>query len=342
MENSLDIAPLSVDKTGMERDALAGDVAVITGGGGNIGLATARSLAWLGAKVVIVELNPKTGDAAANLVNQENGDGTALFVETDITRGDSVKAMAEKSFTEFGKVDILVHAAMDMSLGDRITNTTADVLDRQYAISTRGALLCIRAFLPGMLERGHGTITYLASAFRYPTAPSSYCAAKAATSSLMLSLAEELGDVKDSGIAVFTLVPGWVGRPPPVDANAEKKDIPGERRKFPGANVGYEERMPPEDLGAALSYAIVHAAEIHGSGITAGQVLKHINWKFPRPDLVPEVDFARIRDGVAVRMFGYLGQGFAKQGDPTVSIDRADAQDGESMNFLTLMGLQGE
>ena len=340
MENLPNIALLSVDKTGLDRNAFSGDVAVITGGGGNIGLATARSLAWLGARVVMVDINPRIGARAAELINGESKENMALFVETDITDEESVKAMSDKSLAAFGKVDILIHAAMDMSLGANILDTAPEVLDKQYAISARGALLCIRAFVPGMLERGHGVVTYLASAFRHPTAPGNYCAAKAATSSMVMSLASELGKVEDTGVAVFTMVPGWVGRPASGEESAVSQStetrVP---QRFPGANVGYEERMPPEDLGAALSYAIVHASKIHGSGITAGQVLKHIGWKFPRPELVPEKDFARLRDAAAVRIFGYLGQGFARPGAPTVSIDRNDTQPGESFNFLNLMGV---
>ena len=71
-------------------------------------------------------------------------------------------------------------------------------------------------------------------------------------------------------------------------------------------------------------------------------ILKYIGWKFPRPDLVPERDFARLRDSAAVRIFGYLGQGFARPEDPTVSIDYNDSQPNESYNFLTLMGLESE
>ena len=54
MEVKLDIAPLTMYKTGLNRDALAGEVAVVTGGTSNIGLGTARSFAWAGAKVVIL------------------------------------------------------------------------------------------------------------------------------------------------------------------------------------------------------------------------------------------------------------------------------------------------
>ncbi len=334
MESILNTAPLVMEKTGLAHDALNGDVAVITGAGSNIGLATARSLAWLGAKVVIAEINAQTGTEAAALINRENNPGTALFIPTDVSREDSMNAMAGKAFETFGKVDILVNNAMDMSLGANILKTTPDMLDRQYAISTRGALLGIRAFVPKMVERHHGVVTYLSTVFRYPSSPSNYCAVKSATASMMMSLAAELGDAKKSGVAVFMLVPTWVGRPP---RDTENRSRPGAGFAIRPSVIGYDGQMPPEDCGAALAYCIVHAAEIHGSGVTAGQAHKRMKWPFPRPDLVPSKDFDRVRDAVAVRIFGYLGSGFPDQEEPKVSINRSAASDGEPLNLSAIM-----
>ncbi len=213
MDSILGQGPLSMDRSGMLGHALSGEVAVVTGGAGNIGLATARSLAWLGARVVIAEIDSETGTAARELIDKENTPGTALFVQTDVSSEASVKAMAEKAFAAFGKVDILVNNAMDMSLGGPITKASVAALDRQYEIAVRGALLGIQAFLPGMQKRRHGVITYLCTTFRYPIGPSSYCAVKAATSSMMMSLAYELGRAKDTGIAVFMFLPAFVGTP---------------------------------------------------------------------------------------------------------------------------------
>ncbi len=64
MVKKLEVGPLSMDKTNLKRDALAGDVAVVTGGAGNVGLGTAGSLAWLGAKVVIADVTPEEGKAS--------------------------------------------------------------------------------------------------------------------------------------------------------------------------------------------------------------------------------------------------------------------------------------
>jgi hypothetical protein len=97
--------------------------------------------------------------------------------------------------------------------------------------------------------------------------------------------------------------------------------------------------MPPEDCAAAIAYCMVHASEIHASGVTCGQVQKRMGWPFPRPDLVPKADFERLREGVEVRLWGYVGQGFARPGDAVVSISRSDAVPGESLNFQSLMGV---
>jgi NAD(P)-dependent dehydrogenase (short-subunit alcohol dehydrogenase family) len=323
----LDIAPLVMDKTGLKKDALKDEVAVVTGGTSNIGLATSRSLAWLGAKVVIAARHADKGAATVALIEQENGPGSALFVPTDVSDAASVKNLAEKAQARFGKVDIVVNNAMDMSLAGHILKSSVEQLDRQYQVAVRGAFLMVQSFVPQMQKRRHGVMTYISTTFRYPAGPSNYCALKAATQSMMMSLAAELGPVKDSGVAVFTYIPGLVARlhkPKPEDAKPTFV--------IPPAMAGYTGPYPPEDCAAALAYSIVHAAEIHGSGIIIGQALNQMNWRWPRPETAPKQDYERIRDPLEVRMFGYLGPGFAKPKLPLVSINRSAAQPDEKWN----------
>ncbi|OGO31860.1 MAG: hypothetical protein A2Z29_04540 [Chloroflexi bacterium RBG_16_56_11] len=332
-DNILDTAPLAMERSGLARDALAGDVAVVTGGAGTIGLGVSRCLAWLGARVVIAGRNERNGTAAMDLINRESRPGMALFVKTDVSDETGMKIMAKKVLDKFGKVDILVNNAMDMSLGAPVLSTPVASLDRQYEVAVRGALLGIQAFVPGMQERKHGVVTYIATAFRYPLGPSNYCATKAATSSMMMSLAAELGPVKDSGVAVFMFVPTFVGRTRPQPAEASRP-----RPAFMSTPnvVGYGGPMPPEDCGAALSYCIVHAAEIHGSGVNAGQAHKRMRWPFPRPDRAPGKDFDRVRDQVMIRMFGYVGPGWGDKIEPLVTINRSEAPLDEKLDISVL------
>lgn len=317
MDTELVTAPLTVDKTGLPENAMEGEVAVVTGGSSNIGLGISRTLARLGAKVVIASRTVQTGTAAAEFINKESGAGSAIFISTDVGDEASMKNMASKVLDTFGKVDILVNNAMDMSLAAPILRTTVAQLDRQYEIAVRGTLLGIQLFIPGMRERKHGVVTFLSTAFCYPVGPSNYCAAKTAACSMMMSLANELGPVKDSGVAVFTFLPTSVQR---RQANLpEPKDF-----IIPRDMPGYEGPIPPEDCGAAMAYCIYRAKDLHGSGIMIGQAFRQMNWPFPKPETVPTRDWDRINDTVLPLMFGYMGPGFPDPIVPLVSINRKD------------------
>ncbi len=318
MSNVLDAGPLAMDKTKLKKGMLKGEVAVVTGAGGNVGLGTARSLAWLGAKVVIAEFTPTRGKAAEEIINNENKPGTALFVETDVSDEASMKAMAQKAVDTFGKVDILVSNAMDMSMGAPILKTTVKQLDRQYEISARGTLIGIQMFLPGMQERRHGVIAYSSTAFMDPPGPANYCAAKSATTSIMMSLANELGAVTESGVAVFCFIPAGVGWP------LSGRRPAGEPRPAPrwSSMPGYDGMIPPEDGGAAFAYCITRANELHGSGVTVEQALRQMDWPFPKPETLHKDDFQRIDDRALTMVFAIMGPGFPDPKVPLRPINR--------------------
>jgi NAD(P)-dependent dehydrogenase (short-subunit alcohol dehydrogenase family) len=312
---------LVMDKTNLKKNALAGDVAVVTGGAGNVGLGVARSLAWLGAKVVIADVTEEAGKTAEELINKENEPGTALFVVTDVSDEASMKAMAEKAFKTYGKVDILVNNAMIMSLGAPVLKSTLYQMDRQYEIAARGTLLGIQLFVPGMQERHHGVVTYSSTAFCFPVGPSNYCAAKAAATSIMMSLAAELGPFEKTGISVFTFIPAGVGFPRSVPPPTPELLERFKNFKMPSM-PGYEGSIPTEDGGAALSYCIVHAAELHGSGLIIQQALRQMDWKFPKPETVPTSDMQRLDDRALPMIFAAMGSGFPDHKVPLMPITR--------------------
>lgn len=315
------IRPLSMDKTKLPKGSMAGEVAVITGGAGNVGLGVARSLAWLGCKVVIPDVTPEAGKAAQELIDKENGPGTALFVETDVSSEASMKEMAKKTFDTFGKVDILVNNAMIMSMARPVLQSTIEQMDRQYEVAVRGTLIGIQLFLPGMQERHHGVVTYMATAFKFPVGPSNYCAAKAAATSLMMSLATELGPYENTGISVFTFIPAGVGFP--KSAGPLPKELP-KNFKMPSM-PGYEGNIPPEDCGAAFAYCVSRARELHGSGLIINQAFRQMDWPFPKPETAQKMDFQRIDDMALALVFATMGPGFPDPKVPLMPIARKPA-----------------
>jgi len=249
-----------IEKLGLPRDALAGKAAVVTGAGRGIGKELARALAWLGAKVVIAEI-ANTGAEVEALIRSEGG--TALFIRTDVSDEESIRRLAEEALREFGRVDILVNNATVVETGS-ILELPLAVWDRAWAVDVRAAVLAIKAFLPGMLERGEGVIVTVTSGEGMPyLAP--YSATKAALSSLALSLAAELG--QDSGVYSFVFAPGMVDTPGIRGAARALAPYYGttyEEFISQQVNPGYRGLMPAEDCAAGFAYAIVQASRYHG------------------------------------------------------------------------------
>ncbi|MBN2041548.1 MAG: SDR family oxidoreductase [Spirochaetes bacterium] len=325
MDNILDIEPLTMDKSGIDKGSMKGEVALVTGGGSNIGLGIARSLAWAGCKVIIADINSEAGCAAEKLINDENEPGTALFVMTDVSDELSMKRMAEKAFRSFAKVDILVNNAMNMKLSNTIMRSAIYEMDQSYAISARGVMLAIKEFVPGMLRRKHGVVTYSSTAFNHPMGPGIYSAGKAAATSMMMSLANELGPADQSGVGVFTFIPAGVGRLNPEKLKEMPPKRPGDAMAdMPLEMPGYPGFVPPEDCGAAMVYSIQHAKELHGSGVIIQQALKAMNWDFPKPETVIQEEMERISDFALPLIFSLMGPGFQNLKGPFKSINRSD------------------
>ena len=88
-------------------------VAVVTGAGGGVGEGVARAFAAEGARVVIASRTEKTGRAVALAIEEDFADcgAKALYVQTDVSREDSVRSMLDTTVRELGRVDVLVNNA---------------------------------------------------------------------------------------------------------------------------------------------------------------------------------------------------------------------------------------
>jgi NAD(P)-dependent dehydrogenase (short-subunit alcohol dehydrogenase family) len=106
-----------IETGSLTRQSLAGQVAVVTGAGGGIGFEAARALVWLGAHVVIAEINRHTGREAAARLMKEWGADTVTFVHTDVGDQRSVNGLARQVLHSLGKVDIVLNNATIAPLG---------------------------------------------------------------------------------------------------------------------------------------------------------------------------------------------------------------------------------
>jgi NAD(P)-dependent dehydrogenase (short-subunit alcohol dehydrogenase family) len=189
----------------MER--LAGRVAVITGAGSGIGLATARRLAAEGARVVAVDIDEAAGEAAA----KEAG---GLFLAADVTREEQVSALFDEVASRLGQIDIAFNnAGISPPEDDSILTTGLDAWRRVQEVNLTSVYLCCKYVIPHMLARGRGSIINTASFVAIlgaATSQISYTASKGG----VLAMTRELGvQFAREGIRVNALCPGPVSTP---------------------------------------------------------------------------------------------------------------------------------
>ncbi len=185
--------------------------ALVTGCGSprGIGLASARLLAQLGARVSVTSTTERIHERATEL-------GTGTFaVVADLTESSQARAAAAAARDAHGPIDILVNAAGMVQTGvpaDSAPFATleSNALDQQLEITFKTAFHMTQAVLPEMVERRHGRIVMVSSVTGpFVTAPGSaaYAAAKGAMDGLMRTIAIENGR---AGVTANSVAPGWI------------------------------------------------------------------------------------------------------------------------------------
>jgi NAD(P)-dependent dehydrogenase (short-subunit alcohol dehydrogenase family) len=245
----------------IERFSLDGKVAIVTGGAGGCGEEYGRGLTAAGAAVVLADLDGERAEAhAAELRSQGR---QAVGVRVDITDPEAAEAMVRKARDEFGGVDILVNNAAlmkEIPMGSLLT-LDLEWWDRVMQVNVKGALVCSRAAVPSMLERGGGLIINQVSGGAFIPG-GIYSISKLALVSLTASLATELGP---QGINVNAIAPGFVQD----EAGYESLAADSPMRSAILAAVPGKKEGPPDDLVGTVLLLASHAGDwINGQTIS--------------------------------------------------------------------------
>src|SRR5215467_5427196 len=142
----------------IDRFSLDGKVAIITGGAGGCGEEYGRGLSAAGAAVVLADLDGERAESHAAELRAQGRQ--AIGVRVDITDPDAAEAMVQRARDEFGGVDVLINNAAlmkEIPMGSLLT-LPLDWWDRVMEVNVKGSLVCTRAAVPSMLERGGGRI----------------------------------------------------------------------------------------------------------------------------------------------------------------------------------------
>ena len=230
---------------------------LVTGGGSGIGRAVSKRFAAEGASVLVADVIPERADAVVEEIHADGG--TAVAAPADVTVEADVAGMTAAAIDAFGRVDVLVNNA-GFGDADGLLEIDEARWDAEVALNLKATFLCVKAALPGMIDRGSGVIVNIASvngiAF-FANEP--YSAAKAGMINLTQSIAVRYGRY---GIRANAIAPGTI-RSPLWDERIRKEPAIFERlvKWYPLGRVG-----EPEDVAkAALFLASDDADWISGA-----------------------------------------------------------------------------
>lgn len=196
----------------LEKFKLSNRVALVTGGGQGIGLASAEALAEAGAKVVIADRDPAMAEAGSAKLKAGGYDPDVVLM--DVTDSKRVTEVADQLVARYGKVDILVNNA-----GIARSETPAETVTDEHwlnviDVNLNGTFWCCRAFGKHMLGARSGAIVNIGSMSGFivnkPQEQAYYNASKAAVHHLTKSLAAEWGA---RGVRVNAVAPTYVTTP---------------------------------------------------------------------------------------------------------------------------------
>jgi NAD(P)-dependent dehydrogenase (short-subunit alcohol dehydrogenase family) len=239
---------------------LAGKVAVVTGGGSGIGAALGHAFAAEGMDVIVADIELEAAERVAAELRAQGA--RALAVRTDVSNRESVEALAERTYAEFGACHVLCNNAGVLMMGALETRTPRD-WEWVLGVNLWGVIHGVLAFVPRMLAQpGEKQIVNTGSTAGLLAAPGVgiYGTAKFG----VVGLSEHLRhDLARHGIGVSVLCPGGV-----------KTKIMHSERNRP-AELG-KSKISREDVELVLGGSVVHADEMQPAEVIAQAVLEGV------------------------------------------------------------------
>lgn len=239
-------------------------VAIVTGGGTGIGLATALMLAGRGAKIAVAGPEASPLNEAVARIDADGGEAIALIM--DVTDEQTVANGIAKVVERFGRLDILhANAAQTgmLTSDGPIADMDADFWDRAFAVNLRGAMLTAKHAIPPMIAAGGGSVVFtgsgkgLAGDLDFPA----YGTTKAGLLSLSRYIATQYGK---QGIRSNVVVVGL------VMTEALDRNMPPEAQALMREHNMVDYLGRPEDIAEVVAFlASDQSRYITGASIVA-------------------------------------------------------------------------
>ena len=241
-------------------------VALVTGAGGGIGLATAKAFAEAGASVVLADHDEEKTQKAAEQLRVAGCN--VLGITCDVTKAAEVTAMIEQAISTYGRLDAAFNNAGINCDAVPMLETGDDVFNRIVDVNLRGVWNCMKAELRQMMAQGSGAIVNCSSigGMRGSKGRSAYSASKHGVIGLTRAAAR---DYADKGIRINAVCPGMIDTPMMVEVskNYDPDIVKAMVAQEPIGRFG-----EPEEVAAAVvwlcspaaSFMVGHAMAVDG------------------------------------------------------------------------------
>ena len=239
----------------MSKPRLAGKVAIITGAGQGIGLATALKFATEGSTVVACDIKQQQVDAVAQQCRALGVPAMGLVV--DVTQREMVDGMVQQVLQSHGRVDVLVNNA-GITQDARLQKMTIEQFDLVIDVNLRGVFHCAQAVVDTMVAQGSGVILNASSVVGIygNFGQTNYAATKFGVIGFTKTWSRELGP---KGVRVNAVAPGFVQTP--ILATMPEKVIESMVERVPLKRLGQ-----PEDIANVYAFlASDEAAYVNGA-----------------------------------------------------------------------------
>ena len=218
-------------------------VVVVTGAAGNVGRAVVG--AFLEAGGTVCSLDHRSG-RLVGLFTKDRGQGYLhIYENVDLCERKAMMSLGERIVNEVGQIDVLVNTVGSFSMGEKVHELSPETLDQMMRDNVTSLLNAKAAFVPSMLETGHGKIVSIGAeaALKGGAKMGAYAAAKSVVLRLTESMAAEL---QDNNIQVNCILPGTI-------------DTPENRQAMPDAD--FEKWVTPKQVAETILFLSSSSAD---------------------------------------------------------------------------------
>jgi len=190
---------------------LDGKVAIVTGAGSGMGMASAILFAKEGAKVVVADWVTEGAEETVKKVKANGGE--AVFVKTDVSKAADIQKMIKTAVDNYGKLDVLFNNAAILDFeGVPLADCTEEKFDRLMSVNVKGVFFGMKYAIPEMLKAGGGSIINQASHVVERTLYN-FCGYTASKAAVMGLSRQAAADYITKNIRVNVILPGYIRTP---------------------------------------------------------------------------------------------------------------------------------